>query len=449
MRLSRIALKIRLFGSGCTFSSAPKFDILYTLGSFLGAIFKPIASARIGGVVVIKIRKFWSAFVACGVVTFLVSLQPALAAPTMRGFQVPLEAITAETLDDLVNNWGVNVLRAQVGDNTHMDGTTGAAYDSMMEQRFLLVEEKLPLLQARGVKLIFCLSSPPGGFKTREAPSHYLMYSQPELQDAYIEKWKQIVARFGSHPAILAFDIENEPAMRSSLLAPGARNWNQLLLDTIAAIRITHPALPLIVKSLYGDPSKLSQLPAINDANVIYSYNAYPYNKYQHTGIGTAPFSIKRPTDKEVLNNIRKLVAPFFFKTSQRAEKGQIAKTLYPPKVIVGEAAVSACANEGAQFLNALLATLEKDEAAAQIKARARLIKQWQRARARGIRRPKPIFEARHFAPDVSHTGWFIHAFAEAIVWDPRYVCDAAGNVTRSSTETDKSIVAKSFFSRN
>jgi hypothetical protein len=398
---------------------------------------------------VIKIRKFLSVFVACGALALLTHIQPASAAPTMRGFQIPLEAITAETLDDLVNNWGVNVLRAQVGDNTNMDGTTGAAYDAMMEQRFLVVEEKLPLLQARGLKLIFCLSSPPGGFQTREAPSHYLMYSQPELQDAYIEKWKQIVARFGSHPAILAFDIENEPAMRASLRAPAARTWNQLLLDTIAAIRLTHPTLPLIVKSLYGDPSKLSQLPAINDPNVTYSYNAYPYNKYQHTGVGTAPFSIKRPTDAEVLNNIRKRVAPFFFKTSQRVDKGQIAKALYPPKVIVGEVAVSACANEGPEFLNGLLTTLEKDESAAQIKARARLIKQWQRARARGIRRPKPTFEARHFARDVSHTGWFIHAFAEAIIWDPRYVCDSAGNVTRSSTETDKSIVAKSFFSRN
>jgi hypothetical protein len=275
------------------------------------------------------------------------------------------------------------------------------------------------------------------------------MYSQPELQNQYIEKWKQIVARFGSHPAILAFDIENEPAMRSSLLASGARNWNQLLLDTIAAIRVTHPTLPLIVKSLYGDPSKLAQLPAIDDPNVTYSYNAYPYNKYQHTGVGTAPFSIKRPKDTEVLNNIRKRVAPFFFKTSQRAETGKISKSLYPPKVIVGEVAVSACASEGPQFLNALLDTLEKDESAAQIKARARLLKQWKRARARGIRRPKPNFEARHFARDVSHTGWFIHAFAEAIIWDPRYVCDSAGNVTRSDIETDKSIVAKSFFSRN
>jgi hypothetical protein len=396
-----------------------------------------------------KIFKFVSVLIACTWGSFTYCPQQAVAAPTMRGFQIPLESMTAETLDDLVTNWGVNVLRAQVGDNTHMDGTTGAEYDAMMEQRFALVEEKLPLLQARGLKMIFCLSSPPGGFQTREAPSHYLMYSQPALQNEFIEKWKQIVARFGSHPAIYAFDIENEPAMRASLLAEGARSWNELLLDTIAAIRTTHPTLPLIVKSLYGDPSKLSQLPAINDANVIYSYNAYPYNKYQHTGLGTAPFSMNRPSDAAVLANIRRRVAPFFFKTSQRIEKGQIDKALYPPKVIVGEAAVSACAKEGAEFLNSLLDTLEKDESASQIAARARVLKRWKRARARGSRRPKPKFDARDFARDVSHTGWFIHAFAEAIFWDPRYVCDAAGNITRSDTETDRSIVAKSFLSRN
>jgi hypothetical protein len=431
-----------------------EFDRIRVLGEFF---FRRIVvvychatcSVRIGGAIGMNICKFLSVLVACTAVVFLSHAPHAAAAPTMRGFQMPLESMTAEALDDLVNNWGVNVLRAQVGDNTHMDGTTGAAYDGMMEQRFLLVEEKLPLLQARGIKLIFCLSSPPGGFQTRETPSHYLMYSQPELQDAFIEKWKQIVARFGSHPAILAFDLENEPAMRSSLVAAGARQWNQLLLDTIAAIRVTHPTLPLIVKSLYGDPSKLSQLPAINDPNVTYSYNAYPYNKYQHTGVGSAPFSIKRPSDKAVLANLRKRVAPFFFKTSQRVEKGEISKSLYPPKVIVGEVGVSACASEGPQFLNGLLDTLEKDESASQIKARARLLRQWKKARSRGIKRPKPKFVARHFARDVSHTGWFIHAFAEAIIWDPRYVCDSAGNITQSSTETDKSIVAKSYFSRN
>jgi hypothetical protein len=393
-------------------------------------------------------NRFIAILVALISATFFSTIEVS-AAPSTRGFQIALESITPEKLDELSATWGVKVLRAQVGDNFNMDGTTGAAYDAMLEPRFKLVEEKLALLQARGMKMIFCLSSPPGGFLTREAPSHYLMYSQPELQNQFIQKWREIVARFGSHPSILAFDIENEPAMRESLVAAGARKWNQLLLDTIAAIRETHPTLPLIVKSLYGDPTKLSKLPAINDPYVSFSYNAYPYNKYQHTGIGNAPFSIAKPTDAAILNNIRTRISSFFFKVYSQAQKGEIAKSLYPPKLIVGEAAVSACADSGASFLNGLLDSLERDESIEGVKARDRALRRWKRARARNRKLAKPKFVSKDFRLDVAHSGWFIHAFAEAPIWDPRYVCDTAGSLTLSTTDTDRAIVAKSFFSRN
>ena len=55
------------------------------------------------------------------------------ATPLYRGFQIPLEAITSESLDDIINNWGANELRIQIGNNSQMDGTIGAEYDAMME----------------------------------------------------------------------------------------------------------------------------------------------------------------------------------------------------------------------------------------------------------------------------------------------------------------------------
>lgn len=371
------------------------------------------------------------------------------AAPTHRGFLIPLESISAESLDDIKNNWKSNILRVQIGNNLQMDGTSGTAYDAMLEERFTLLDQKLPLISARGLQIIFCLHSPPGGFLTREPPSHYRMYSEPLLQEEYIAKWRQIVARYGSHPTIFAFDIENEPAMRKSLVSNGARTWNKLVVDVIAAIRQTHPTVPLIVKSLYGDPSKLASLPAINDANIIYGYNSYLYNSYQHTGVTTAPFSIARPLDSAILQNMRRRVGPFFFKQYTRAQKKEIPASAYPPKLHVGEATVSGCAIESGQFLAGLLTAIEKDESTLSEGKRERAMRKWRNARRRARRARKPVFNAEDFYQDVQHSGYTIHAYAESPFWDPRYMCDSAGAFTFSTSDTDRAIVIKSMMSKN
>jgi hypothetical protein len=368
---------------------------------------------------------------------------------TQRGFLVPLEAITQDSLSELKSNWGINIIRVPIGNNTVMDGVTGAAYDSMLEDRFTLLDQKLPLISAAGLKIIFCLVSPPGGYLTRQSPSHYRMYSEPALQEDYINKWRQIVARYGNDANIFAFDLENEPAVRNSLLASGARNWNVLVVDTIKAIRETHPNIKLVVKSMYGDPSKLASLPAINDSNVIYSYNSYFYNAYQHTGIQSTPFSINRPSDAAILANMRRRVAPFFLKTYLRAEKGEIPANAYPPQLMVGEVAVSACAIEAGQFLQGVVNALETDRSLLSEKRRQRALNRWKRNRKRNKRLPKPRFTALDFADDVKHINYTFHAFGEYQFWDPRYSCDNSGNLSLATSDTDRATAIKSALQRN
>lgn len=371
------------------------------------------------------------------------------ASPNQRGFVIPLESVSAESLDDLKNNWGANILRIQIGNNVRMDGTSGAEYDAMMEERFALLDQKLPVILERGLQMIFCLQSPPGGFLTREAPSHHRMYSEPALQEEYIAKWRQIVARYGSHPGIYAFDIDNEPAMRKDLLSSAARTWNTLVVDVIKAIRETHPTLPLIVKPLYGDPSKLASLPIINDANVTYAYNSYVYNNYQHTGVTSAPFSINRPSDAAILQNMRRRVSPFFFKHYLSVQRKELPPTAYPPKLMIGEVAVSGCAIESGVFLAGLLTAIEKDDSIISQRKRDRANSKWRKARKRNRRAPKPKFTADNFYEDVKHHGYAIHAYGESPFWDPRYACDSSGTLTQSASDTDRAIVIKSFLSKN
>ncbi len=392
------------------------------------------------------LKVFLSLFVA---VVSLFATSFSYAAPTQRGFQIPLNGISEPVLDDLIANWRINVVRVHVGDNANMDGLTDAAYDAMMESQFQLLDSVLPLFAARGLKMVFIMYSPPGGFETRESPSHYKMFSDATLGDAFIAKWQEIMARYGSNAAIAGFDIVNEPAMRKSLLGAGAKNWNGLLLSTIAAIRETHPTVPLFVKPLYGDPSQLTSLPAINDANVVYTYNAYFFNSYQQSGISDPPFSIAPPTTKAINDKLRRILASFYLKIYSQVEAKTLPATAFPPRLSVGEATISACATGASSFLSDLLTALETDESAASVKRRERVLREWKRARRNFRSLPKPSFLVADFKNDVAHDSYVVHAFNEARIWDPRYVCDASGNLTYSATETDREAVLKAFFRLN
>ena len=378
------------------------------------------------------------------------------AAPTYRGFQIPVEAITTESLDELVNDWGINQLRIQIGNNAQMDGTTGAAYDAMMEEQFSLLDIKLPLIESKGLTMIFCLYSPPGGFETRSAPSHYQMFSDPSLQDDFIAKWVEIAGRYAGNPTIVAFDLVNEPAANKALMGEGVRSWNNLLLDTISAIRSIAPTKTLIVKSLYGDPSKLGQLPIINDSNIMYSYNAYFYSEYQHSGAFNDPFSVSRPSSERVIKTMRRRLSPFFFKMYKRMKKKQIPSDAFPPKLVVGEATVSSCAIDAGTFLNDLLSAIETDESDISERRRARALRKWRKKRRRNKRRgisnrglKKPSFKKNDFVRDVQHYSYAIHAYDEAKIWDPRYSCSVQGEFTLESEDTDRGIVIKGFMGRN
>jgi hypothetical protein len=395
-------------------------------------------------------------FFIVGIFALATQIHISYATPSYRGFQIPLEAITSESLDDIISNWGANELRIQIGNNTEMDGTIGAAYDAMMEEQFSLLDTKLPLIESKGLTIIFCLYSPPGGFETRTAPSHYQMFSDPSLQDAFIAKWEEIIIRYGSNPTITAFDLVNEPAANKSLMGEGVRSWNTLLLDTIAAIRAINPSKTLIVKSLYGDPSKLGQLPAIDDSNIMYSYNSYFYSAYQHSGVFNDPFSANRPSSDRILKSMRRRLSPFFFKMYNRMKKNLIPNDAFPPKLVVGEATVSSCALEAGTFLSDLLSAIETDDSELGERKRNRALRKWRKKRRRNRRRgisnrglKKPSFDKSDFILDVQHYSYAIHAYGEAKVWDPRYSCSSDGEFTFESEDTDRAIVIKSFMSRN
>lgn len=366
------------------------------------------------------------------------SVQKVAASPTYRGFQPAIHALTADSVNNLADTWGVNIVRLQIGDNARMDGTTGAAYDNLIDEQLALFDQKLALLAARNIKVVFALYSPPGGFESRAAPSHYAMFSNAALQDHFIATWRKIITRYKDNPNIYAFDLVNEPAMRRNLVPAGVRTWNDLLLATIAAIREIAPDRLLMVKSLYGDPSKLTSLPLINDANVIYSYHAYPFNAYQHTGVDSAPGSIGRPAYAAVRKGLLNSLARFLMKNFAAYEKRRLS--FYPPRLNVGEVAVSNCALDGHLFLDDVLSIVERDDLPSE--------KPVKRKRRNKKARKKPL-KVKAFESDIRHDSYTFHSYREAAVWDPEKVCKSDGTFERANGVTARGGVLMEFFSRN
>jgi hypothetical protein len=323
-----------------------------------------------------------------------------------RGFQIPIESITEENMARLVNTWKAKIVRIQIGNNSIMDGRTGAAYIEMMNEAFGRFDAKLPLLRASGLGVVFALYSPPGGFQTRQAPSHYSMFSDPSLQSDFVAIWEQILNRYGNEKSIIAFDLLNEPALRTSLLCANCDNWPALLKRTVAAIRAKSTSTKIMVKSLYGDPTKLTALPLLNDPNIIYSYHAYPFNRYQGSGFDGIPASLKRPTKKAIELKMINLVGRFFDKAKRAHRRKEIP--VYPPPVNVGEFTVSPCAlQQPEKFLDDLLSVIEKRRG----------------ARLKSAKTPRQ----KAFAREITYQSWTYHAFDEFPAWDPRAVCGPNG----------------------
>jgi len=349
----------------------------------------------------------------------------AFAGPSYRGFQITLD-LSSDSAQQLSQAWGINIARIQIGNNSEMDGTTGAEYISMMQAVFDKFDLLLPILEANNIKVIFALYSPPGGFETRKTPAHYAMFSNAGLQQEYIQIWQEIINRYGSSPSIFAFDLLNEPALRNSQLCAQCKNWNGLLLDTVAAIRALNPSVPLMIKSVYGSPSKLDSLPAINDSNIIYSYHAYPFLSYQQAGIYKRKRNAKRPSKKQIAAALLGSLGKFYRKQYAYFQSGQIPN--YPPRLSAGEFGVSSAAiNRPGKFMDDLISVLEGGVSFPAAQARS---KKWK------------------FAKEVVHESWISHAFGEAQIWDPRYSCTAP-NKCKLKNETDRSLILKKYFNRN
>lgn len=355
-----------------------------------------------------------------------------IAQPALRGFQSGLPELDEDKVRRLSEEWGTNIVRLQIGNNEKMDGNSGESYRQMMNEIFQLVDERLPWFQKYNIQVILSFYSPPGGFLQRESPAHHALFSNPTLQAEYLSTLREIASRYGNNPIVYAIDIMNEPAMQKNRVCAGCRNWSTLVEAAVAEIRSVDPDVNILIKSEYGDPKKLTKLPLFNDIHVIYGYHAYLFRSYQSAGIDGRPVNKRRPSFKKIHSHLLNLTGRFVRKYKRAFRKRRVP--IYPPRLNVGEFAVSSCSQKQPEiFLKNLLQVIERDD----------LTRFSRRERKRLVRG-----KSSRIKNDVTHESWTFHAIHDALVWDPRFSCIPPFQFvfTGNSRIGD---VLKEYFSRN
>ncbi len=200
----------------------------------------------------------------------------------LRGCMLPERATTEDDIATLAS-WGATLARFQIMRNwTAVDDSQDLdEYAQWIDSRLDNLADVLTWAQARGMKIVVDLHSPPGG--KRQRPREMNMLHDDKFADAFVETWRRIARRFAGNPAIYGYDLINEPAQWGA-----AKNsyWD-LQRRAAEAIREIDPATPIIVASNMADsPGAFLYLSPLAMDNVVYQIHVYAPAKFTHQGVG-------------------------------------------------------------------------------------------------------------------------------------------------------------------
>ena len=196
-----------------------------------------------------------------------------------------------------------------------------------------ILDAALPLARAAGIRIILCAAETHGW-------SPNVFQSGPVGLATYRTNlaafWTAMAQRYLGEPAIVAYDILNEP--KTDWPTRGAWYTN-VMPAMVTAIRSVNSNIWLVLESEYqAAAGGFSTMPVLNDPHVIYSFHFYSPHSYCNQGIlGYAGYSATYPGSNSMWGT-----APYTFwdkETLRNEMKDAINFTkAYPDKrILVGE----------------------------------------------------------------------------------------------------------------
>ncbi len=180
-----------------------------------------------------------------------------------------------------IASWGADHIRLAFDYLVIEDENTPFIYK---EDGFRHLDNCLEWCSRHGLNLVFDLHRASGSMC--EFPNDTSMLDEPLKRERFIKLWQTIARRYKSQDGNIAFELLNE------LCTPPEYNdkWNQLVLETIDAIRQISPERKIVIGGTgFGAVGSLGGLPLIDDPNIIYTFHAYEPVVFTHQLAVNAP----------------------------------------------------------------------------------------------------------------------------------------------------------------
>lgn len=211
-----------------------------------------------------------------------------------RGWDVgaPLpEGLRSEADYRAIREIGVNSVRFYLNYRWFEDDRTPYVYD---ERGFAWLAQNVAWARAHGILLLLNMHTPQGGFQSNGGGRE--VWNDPENQRRFVALWREIARRFKDEPAVLGYDLLNEPVVAESI-----SQWEELARAAVAAIRQEDPRHLVVIERVNAvypggwfrrfrledwNPDRNGELNffVVNDTNVMYEFHFYQPVQFTHQG---------------------------------------------------------------------------------------------------------------------------------------------------------------------
>ncbi len=182
------------------------------------------------------------------------------------------------------------------------------------EKTFRHIDQLMDWCQTHGIVVLLDFHAAPGGQNTTHPADNCTGY--PHLwnsrhdQERVIALWKEMAVRYGSHPALLGYDLLNEPQIDQhgqQTLEEQRDQMNSLFGRIIEAIRSVDSSSTIVIEGPVRSSGGIHHLDQrlFEDPNTAASYHYYPFANHE-SSINYEPNRSDSDQINELMNFIRK-----------------------------------------------------------------------------------------------------------------------------------------------
>jgi endoglucanase len=200
----------------------------------------------------------------------------------MRGVNIPIMGASPD-LPARLAAWKVNTVRITFGVDDKKNHIPPPPDQPMLPyaKNLKILRDFLPGCRQYHIGVIIA----PSDIYGRTLDVFFKKMEGAGVRSSLDDFWKGFATEFKDEPAIVAYDVFNEP----DFPAGEGESWNhEMLPKAVATIRAINKDIWLVVEpNPWALPQGFATLPLLDDPHVIYSFHEYSPHAYTHQGVGT------------------------------------------------------------------------------------------------------------------------------------------------------------------